>query len=258
MICSLFERLSADTWKTLQKSIASRISQGEETITDTNLLALSSLKGIRVWKCPKHLEKHTGVDWEWLIGSNRLGWIRYAVQAKKLNLKRNHKYEHLNHHVKGMSQIRILELYARKVSAVPLYCFYNYTNLEKLSAYWQCTRPFTAEQMGCTVSDLATVKKALNKGSKKTFQNIHSSSESLPWRCLVTCPAIELSYQTGIHPLCERIRVFEQIPEDILNLFGDTDNIPRRERLSTLFAPKRVAIIDIDEAMQETDGRPGF
>src|SRR3954471_21114727 len=81
----LFERLARDTWLRLQASILLNVSQGEETITDINLLEmkLSGIKGIKVWKCPKQEEPLLAIDWQWFIGNNAIGWRSYMVQAKK-------------------------------------------------------------------------------------------------------------------------------------------------------------------------------
>jgi hypothetical protein len=115
----------------LRESDELGISQGEETITDNNLLRIrrSQLPGISVWKCPKPLERFTGLDWEWVIGSDYHGWLRYAVQAKKLTVS-NKRYISLNHRVNvngsKIAQAAILEAYAASNQAIPLYCFYNY------------------------------------------------------------------------------------------------------------------------------------
>jgi hypothetical protein len=94
----LLEVLASKTWDRIKYSVIYHVSQGEETITDINLLeiAMSAVREIRVWKCSKKQEAIAGIDWEWLVGSDKIGWLRYAMQAKKLNPK-SKRYDNLGH-----------------------------------------------------------------------------------------------------------------------------------------------------------------
>ena len=138
------ERLAANTWQRIHYSLDWEISQGEETITDNLLLEIKMSKDpafIKIEKCPKKLEAVRGIDWEWWIGSYNFGWIKYAVQAKKISLSENReegKYPNLTHEIKTnlnkkngikksvKNQIDVLEHYSKENKLVPLYCFYNY------------------------------------------------------------------------------------------------------------------------------------
>ncbi|HEU4326920.1 MAG TPA: hypothetical protein VFS21_27520 [Roseiflexaceae bacterium] len=195
----LLEFLASETWCRLFLGLEMNVSQGEETITDDNLLHMvrSNVKGLRVWKCPKHLERLKGVDWEWFIGSDKRGWWRYAVQAKKGNIKKGLRYDSLNHHIEagargvvgGEPQIDVLERYASGIQAIPLYCFYN--SVIKLSSGWNCCRfrP-DREQLGCTITPSWVVRKALSTWGGRDFKYIHKYGCSVPWRCLAACPNI--------------------------------------------------------------------
>ncbi len=72
------------------------------------------------------MESVKGTDWEWWIGNRTHGYLRYAVQAKKLDAKTN-RYSSLNHKVgvgsKTLFQHDILEKYAHVNQAIPLYAF---------------------------------------------------------------------------------------------------------------------------------------
>jgi hypothetical protein len=114
-----------DVWERLGNSKKFGITQGEETLTDNLLLYLASkkLKTINIIQTPKNVETVKGTDWEWWIGNRDQGYLRYAVQAKKLDLKTG-RYTSLNHKVgEGASaefQHAVLEKYARANQAIPL------------------------------------------------------------------------------------------------------------------------------------------
>ena len=108
-----FNEVCDDVWNRLQNSKAYGISQGE-ALTDNILLYLASqnLPNLKIIQTPKNLEPVKGTDWEWWIGNRATGYLRYAVQAKKLDLKSG-RYSSLNHKVGSKTQHQILEDYAR-------------------------------------------------------------------------------------------------------------------------------------------------
>lgn len=184
-----------DVWERLGNSKKFGISQGEETVTDNLLLYLvsQSLSTIKIIQTPKDKEPVKGTDWEWWIGNRSNGYLRYAVQAKKLNLKTG-CYSSLNHKVgKGALadfQHKILEDYAIANKAVPLYAFYNHLESSDLPNQWNCPLPIEHSKLGCTVTPLKNVKKAISTKGWRTFEKIHSFSETVPLRCLAECPNI--------------------------------------------------------------------
>jgi hypothetical protein len=194
----LFEKLASYTWQRILSSEKFNISQGEETITDLNLLeiAMSQSSEVTVVKTAKYKEKDQGTDWEWWIGNNRIGYLRYAVQAKKIDKHFIH-YKALGHKVDSEKQIDILERYAQNNRAIPLYCFYNYSQNTNLKPYWHCNLPPDNEQFGCTITPLKNVKQALQQRGKRTFDFLHSFSSTKPWRCLVRCPSLRQVYKYG-------------------------------------------------------------
>jgi hypothetical protein len=194
----LFEKLASYTWQRILYSEEFKISQGEETITDLNLLeiAMSQYSGVKVIKTAKYDEKNQGADWEWWIGNSSIGYLRYAVQAKKIDKKFIH-YKSLGHKVESERQIHILERYARNNGAIPLYCFYNYSKNTDLSPYWHCNLPPDDKQLGCTVTPLENVKEALDQRGKRTFDYLHKFDSTKPWRCLVQCPSLLHFYKNA-------------------------------------------------------------
>lgn len=193
MLVHHFEYLAKDTWETLRDATALHIAQGEETITDNLLLYLARqhLPNLRVIKTPKSLESEKGTDWEWWIGNSHTGFVRYAVQAKKLD-GTTYRYSKLNHLVGKAphqeSQHVVLKKYATANDAIPLYALYNNIELSDYTHFWQCPLPQEVEQLGITVTPLKNVETAITTWGGRTFQSLHKHSDTIPLRCLVRCP----------------------------------------------------------------------
>lgn len=97
---SIFSQVSENVWSTLDLCLKHRINFGEETISDLILLEIEKNNPgtIKTFQTSKADEKHKGTDWEWWIGNATTGWVRYAVQAKKID-KRGKNYNALAHKV---------------------------------------------------------------------------------------------------------------------------------------------------------------
>ncbi|HEY4360282.1 MAG TPA: DUF6615 family protein [Bryobacteraceae bacterium] len=162
---------------------------GEETLTDNNLIELmrQQFPNLVIYKARGDDEPTKGFDWEWYIGNDNTGWRRYAVQAKKLNLKTN-KYDHLRHPVNGVFQIDVLDDFARSQRSTPLYCFYNAASAAQEQQHWHCNRPFAHKQLGCSLAPLQVIKPIHDTlYIKRTFELIHQDPRALPWHCIL-CP----------------------------------------------------------------------
>jgi hypothetical protein len=214
----LLESIASSTWNRIYLGNFYKISQGEETITDFNLLeiAKSSISEVKVIKTPKNEEKNQGTDWEWWIGNNSIGWLRYAIQAKKVDI--NSRYAKLGHKVNNRRQIDILESFARENRAIPLYCFYNHIECDDLKNYWHCQLSYEESQFGCTITPSKNVREILLSRGKRNFSCLHEFINTKPWRCLITCPLIRKIYITkGITNVFEfeNINVYEYLPPEI-------------------------------------------
>jgi hypothetical protein len=158
---ALFERLAKDTWERLQSSRTVGLRFAEEGMTDLLLLEIMRQpwdKRTHTWvlirgKTPKHQEKLYGTDWEWWIGNDQGGWQRYALQAKIIDLN-TERYNALGHRVGATQQVDLLEAYAQRVGAIPLYVFYNYTTAN-VAQIWKCCRRGASAQYGCSIAHLA-------------------------------------------------------------------------------------------------------
>ena len=255
--CTL-ERLSIDIWERLRTlkflPPARSVRFGEETITDILMLDLnrSPFRRAIFTQTPKHREAQRGTDFECWLGSDSLGWIRLAIQAKKLDVKSD-RYNSLNHKVnasKGTkkSQIEILENYATSNGAVPLYCLYNYSDDVDPCRHWHCCqRPFRVEEMGCTLTPSSVIKRSIKQWGKRNFDFIHEFQGTLPWRCLASCPnigeAFALTDETDSPGFpSESSRFFETRPRRYAELPPSL-----RERVRDTVAGSEWAVLRADE-----------
>jgi hypothetical protein len=264
----LFEELARAVWHRLADGERLGVRQGETTITDHILLELARLNdpGLRIVKTPLDQEDVKGTDWEWWVGSFSVGWIRYAVQAKRLDLQKR-RYPNLGHKVGSSSQMQILESFASANRAVPLYCFYNHVEEADFGPYWHCNRPLDKEQLGCSVASLPVVKSGFNTRGGRSFHWMHSVGCSLPWRCLLRCPAFTTVLQApdgsrslpvnaqqffGIAPL-----LYPELPRELLRSLDTPARSQEIENFDADFYnaelglyPKRIAIIQVSLSVE--------
>ena len=223
----LLETLSEQTWDRIKDGDELDVSQGEETITDINLLEImrSGISTIRVVKLSQDEEAIKGIDWEWWVGSAAQGWLRYAVQAKKIHLA-SQRYNSLGHKVKGIPQIDLLEVYARRVSAIPLYCFYNYSKNADPHRHWQCCFQYEEKQFGCTVTPSSIVRQAMNTRGCRNFEFIHTKHDTIPWRCLLKCPRVLQIYSGCSAEIAfENAKVYSALPDSLASAVSEDQPI---------------------------------
>ncbi|WP_370464623.1 DUF6615 family protein [Microbulbifer sp. YPW1] len=199
MLQTILEDLARDSSARFRDSQILDIRFGEETITDLVLLELKRLspQNVLILQTSKAAEASTGTDWEWWIGSDRVGWTRYAVQAKKMNWD-TERYNSITQRTGSKLQIDVLDAFAASNGAIPLYCFYNSATSTAKSA-WNCCKAFDAPQLACTVTPSAIVRPCISTRGTKNFSWMHSHIETVPWRCL-TCPTTTKRYQRWVTP----------------------------------------------------------
>ena len=257
-IIELFEELARNTWGFLAAGLECSCVPSEETLTDLNLLnmARAGLPFLLVHKASKIAEGRCGFDWEWWIGGDKIGWIRYAVQAKKLNLRTN-KYMGLRQKVKGKLQLEVLKDFAKCQGAIPLYCFYNFINEEQdLSfgpAYWNCYKNREQQQLGCTLAPLEAVETTLEERGAPDMLAIHlGSPKAMPWRCLFSCVRTHFNHPEQHSPFPIRgeailwrvkhpeTKIYRELPRDLAG-----NKLDSRAYASNLGGvPKRVMIVN--------------
>ncbi|MGI4021540.1 MAG: DUF6615 family protein [Janthinobacterium lividum] len=264
LITEKFEEITKRIWNDISFADYYRILYGEESITDSILLDLAKQNwfSIRILQTPKHLEPKLGTDWEWYVGSNNYGWIRYAIQAKKLKTRYNNRYTNLKHFVgphPDNYQTKKLRIFANDNYAVPLYNFYNYFPDATEADHWQCSKPFDKELLGWTFTTLKNVETAIVTKGSRTFNKIHRLKDTLPIRCLFTCPYFQSLYQdrktidSAGEFLGEPFRKIATLPRQFINAreTGILKEFPE-ELYSTRLYPKRIAIIELTDETWQT------
>ena len=191
----IWERLSyvKDSYKT--RGPLGPVRFGEETITDLIMMDLY-MKGstlVHFTQTAKPDEALWGTDFELWLGSDQLGWFRFAIQAKKLALT-DDRYSSLTQGNSNGDQIDLLEQYGRLNRAAPLYCLYNFTEYADQYRHYHCgDGQHELKELGCTVTPSPNIRMAINTRGAKNFNTIHSKKNTLPWRCLVSCPLVQQS-----------------------------------------------------------------
>ena len=197
---AMFESQSKDTWERLgyvkesftDYGVSGSVRFGEETITNIFMMDLY-LRGSALTffeQTSNANESVSGTDFELWIGSKRRGWFRFAIQAKKLDLKSD-RYAGLKHGYPDSPQINLLKRYSQKNEASAMYCLYNYTDAADKYWHWHCCdRTADLTELGCTVTPLSNVKAAIDTHGAKNFRYIHRRTNTLPLRCLVACPKV--------------------------------------------------------------------
>ena len=211
---ALFGNQSKDIWQRLgyvrdsykSRGVLGPVRFGEETITDLLMMDLyvqgSTLAHFEQTSKPD--EAMWGTDFELWLGSNRKGWFRFAIQAKKLDL-RTDRYSSLTQANSNGPQIELLEDYARLNRAAPLYCLYNHTDDADEFEHWHCcTDPADLKELGCTVTPLSNIAIAIDEWGGKNFNSIHQNKSTLPWKCLVSCPVVWYSLEVMSGSIADR------------------------------------------------------
>ena len=134
-----------------------RVSYGEETITETNLLEITRRHPLRtrLHMFSKHQEALNGADWEWhILGRRRT--LKMRVQAKRLQsndvLRVKHKVAS-----SGKQQRQLLIDAALADRMKPVYCIYC---TERQRSIWTQTHApdgLNSYQLGCLLADAAKV-----------------------------------------------------------------------------------------------------
>lgn len=258
MLTDILEHLARDTWERLRDSLSLQVRFGEETITDLILLELkrSHAPGIVVLQTNKTAESTQGTDWEWWVGSDDSGWLRFAVQAKKLDLITG-RYGALGHKVGCEMQIDLLERFAHANQAIPLYCLFNFSPSVHESQSWQCCLESNIQQLGCTLAPASLMRHALMTRGCRTFEWIHGQPSALPWRCLLRCKrfqdlfdmstSLDSRISLAIEAFGTSAHIYRCLPPEIRTA-KDEGTWP--ESLVTLYSreggppPKHVVVID--------------
>lgn len=197
-----------------------KVSYGEETITETNLLEIRRRhpRKVTLMTFSKSQEsKNTGADWEWhIIG--RIYTLKMRVQAKRIHKAGG--IGNLKQMGKGAAkpQIDLLIEDAKANSLFPAYCFYC---AEPQRSYWvKGTAEEKSEtfETGCLIADAETVK------SKSPKKLIEIESDTVPWHFLCARHKFSVRQSPYLHRFQEDIpieRYIEQFIEEVIPSYDD-------------------------------------
>ncbi|WP_226622546.1 DUF6615 family protein [Brucella anthropi] len=159
-----------------------KVSYGEETITETNLMEIRRRHSDKVTLqtfSKSQESKSTGADWEWhIIG--RVYTLKMRVQAKRIHSAGG--IGNLKQMGKGAAkpQIDLLIDDAKANGLFPVYCFYC---SEPQRSHWvkgSVDADANALECGCLIADAETV-------SLKTPKKLNEiESDTVPWHFLCT------------------------------------------------------------------------
>ncbi|WP_312414312.1 DUF6615 family protein [Pseudescherichia sp.] len=280
---NVFYDISEYVWDLLIDGKKLGISIGEETISDLILIEIArkNYNYVTIRKTAKDKEAESGTDWEWWIGSIKNGWVRYAIQAKKMDYNQ-YSYKTLKHEVgkDKKLQYEILRKHAKNMKAIALYAFYNYPKQTQLDEYWNCQKPISKKKMGITIANLEFVARAINIKRGKNFPTIHKFKTTYPLCCLLECistyekkiykphafpqspsvmtlsysniSTLDLDYETiEQHKLNEKDVSLNHILQgyDVSKLFNDDEVFDKAKGYlypNNTPVPKRILVIDLE------------
>jgi hypothetical protein len=206
--CWTFWTRSVQTWDDLIAGWDSGIRVGEETLTESNLLAVHRahspvIRVIRFTRVQEHSE--TGADWEWWFTtanldrrSDRGAWIGLRFQAKVIDRRGRYRQLNTRH---GRAQADVLVTNALADGVYPIYVFYNAWRRPAFAPTWNCeTFPPMTQLLGCAIAPASVVQPLLTPGRRNLARTILALC--VPWSCLVCCE------RRGYGSLTDRVQGF--------------------------------------------------
>lgn len=194
-LCIAFQYMATRTWHRIHNNHTTPIAIREDGITALNLQDLYQLRSreFTVFDFSPHVESwNTGADWEWWFmqpGKN----FGAAVQAKTLSPAQDYAIAYRS----GRSrypQICRLRDYSKAKGLTPMYCFYNWWPVPPIK-HWPCDSIIKQEDLwGCALADGHNVWR-LHQQQRYSLKDLHPYT--MPWHCIVCCPAHGLGSPVG-------------------------------------------------------------
>lgn len=178
-LISDMDALSRMTWRRVLVGDASGLKMREDSITDHNLFELmESHPELSVRRFNQNAEKKVGADWEWWIGSTRLGWFRLRIQAKRVH---DASYRELDHPgaIEGDYQYQTLIDECTKGDATyPFHVFYNGWRENRFLEKFESDHYFNSCGCGGSRQDLW----GCGVMSSRIVMDLHLGSSAADWR----------------------------------------------------------------------------
>lgn len=198
-----------------------KISYGEETITEMNLLEIRRRhpEKVTLLTFSKSQEsKNTGADWEWhIIG--KIYTLKMRVQAKRVHKAGG--IGNLKQMGKGAAkpQIDLLIEDAKANGLFPAYCFYC---AEPQRSYWvngSVEGKVEAFETGCLIADAETVK------SKSPRKLNEIENDTVPWHFLCARHKFSVTRGPFLQRFQENLPIERYMEEVILSYENRTTDI---------------------------------
>ncbi|WP_324752558.1 DUF6615 family protein [Roseovarius sp. Pro17] len=162
-----------------------KVSYGEETITETNLLEILRKhgdRGTQLTAISKGKEAMIGADWEWVVVGKKYSFFM-RVQAKRTKkndkLSTKHKVGKPPKVPKEQIDVLIDNCPAKNSGDITwraVYCFYSKNSERNQWKSAAAKQPYRVFEYGCLIADASEVKKKAKIGTIQDVEDI-----SVPW-----------------------------------------------------------------------------
>lgn len=180
----LYKEISSSIWDRIPFSYNIGFRYSEVTITENLLFDIHKFNvnnptlKINIYEAKN--EKANGNDLELCLEIEPNKYVILVIQAKKLYFT-TQKYRSISHKVNGTYQIDLLEDYAKRQKAIPLYMFYNYAPdfKNKNKKYYGCTLVFSQ-----FIRKHYYLKASSFSWKIPTFDELHQNHHAVPLHTL--------------------------------------------------------------------------
>lgn len=176
----LYKNISSSIWDRIPFSYNIGFRYSEVTITENLLFDIHKFNvnnptlKINIYEAKN--EKANGNDLELCLEIEPNKYVILVIQAKKLYFT-TQKYRSISHKVNGTYQIDLLEDYAKRQKAIPLYMLYNYAPdfKNKNKKYYGCTLAFSQ-----FIREHYYLKVSPVRWKIPTFDELHQEHYTIP------------------------------------------------------------------------------
>lgn len=239
----LYKNISSSIWDRIPFSYSMGFRYSEVTITENLLFDIYKFNinnpslAINIFEAKN--EKANGNDLELCLEIEPNKYVILVIQAKKLYF-RTQKYRSISHQVNKKYQIELLEDYAKREKAIPLYMFYNYAPdfKNKHKKYYGCTLAFSQ-----FIREHYYLKASPDRWKIPTFDELHQKHHATP---LHTLASNRLQIKKTIDKYCKNYNVYtknELLDNDRWVEIFDKNNQDFSKYTSDEFEPKYRVIL---------------
>jgi len=239
----LYKEISSSIWDRIPFSYNMGFKYSEVTITENLLFDIykfntnSPSLTVNIYEAKN--EKANGNDLELCLEIDANKYVILVIQAKKLYFT-TQKYPSISHKVNGEYQIDLLEDYAKKEKAIPMYMFYNsipnFKNKNK--KYYGCTLAFSQ-----FIREHYYLKVSSIRWKIPTFEELYQKHHAVP---LHTLALNGLRIKKTLDKYCKNYNVYtknELIANDRWIEIFDKNNQGFSNYICNEFEPKYRIII---------------